>query len=123
MNEAERQLEALLGGIGAEVPQFPPNSRYHAIPLARMTVPDGREIVYLRRRFIPPPEEFSTLQEHRVVQGDRLDTLAATYLGDPEAFWRLCDANGALRPEELLDVPGHRLRITLPAGIKGPTDA
>lgn len=123
MNEPEKQLEALLAGTGTEVPQFPPNSRYHAIPLARVTAPDGREIVYLRRRFIPAPEQFTTLQEHRVVQGDRLDTLAATYLGDPEAFWQLCDANGALRPEELLELPGRRLRITLPAGIRGADDA
>lgn len=121
MNEAEKQLELLLSGAGTEIPQFPPNSRYHAVPLARMAMPDGRELVYLRRRFIPAPEEFTTLQEHRVVQGERLDTLAATYLGDPEAFWRLCDANGALRPEELLEV-GRRLRITLPPGIKGASD-
>lgn len=123
MNEAEKQLDALLGGTGTEVPQFPPNSRYRTTPLARMIAPDGREIVYLRRRFVPPPEQFATLREHSVVQGDRLDLLAATYLGDPEVFWQLCDANGAIRPDELLESVGHRLRITLPAGISASTDA
>lgn len=123
MNEAEKQLEALLAGTGTEVPQFPPNSRYHTTALARMTAPDGREMVYLRRRFVPPPEQFATLREHSVVQGDRLDSLAATYLGDPEVFWQLCDANGAIRPDELLEVVGRRLRITLPAGIPGTGDA
>ena len=33
-------------------------------------------------------------------QVDRLDVMAAQYLGDPELFWRICDANGAMRPEE-----------------------
>jgi hypothetical protein len=33
--------------------------------------------------------------------------------------WRLCDANGAMRPDELTETPGRRLRITLPEGIPG----
>ena len=53
---------------------------------------------YLRRRFVPPPERFALLQAARGRAGDRLDNLAAKYLGDPEQFWRLCDANGAMRP-------------------------
>jgi hypothetical protein len=57
------------------------------------------------------------LQEHRVQQADRLDNIAARYLGDPEQFWRLCDANGVLRPEALIETIGNRIRITLPEGI------
>jgi hypothetical protein len=53
---------------------------------------DGRPIAYLRRRFIPQPEQFSLLMEHTVVQGDRLDNVVAQYLGDPEQFWRVADA-------------------------------
>ena len=52
-------------------------------------------------------------------QGDRLDNLAARYLGDPEQFWRLCDANGAMRPDELTQTSARRLRITLPEGVPG----
>ena len=59
------------------------------------------------------------LQEHTVSQGDRLDNLAAQYLGDPEQFWRLCDANAAMHPEELTQDIGRPLRITLPEGIPG----
>ena len=59
------------------------------------------------------------LQEHTSSQGERLDNIAAQYLGDPEQFWRLCDANGALRPGELTETVGRRLRITLPEGIPG----
>ena len=72
---------------------------------------------------MPPPERFALLQEHTVSQGDRLDNLAAQYLGDPEQFWRLCDANGAMRPEELTETVGRRLRITLPEGIPGRPNA
>ena len=40
-------------------------------------------------------------------------------MGDPEAFWRIADANSALRPQDLTRTPGRRLRITLPEGIPG----
>ena len=98
---------------------FPVNSRYHGIGTATVTTTDGRTLVCVRRRFVPPAERFALLQEHLVTQGDRLDNLAASYLGDPELFWRLCDANTAMRPEELTDVIGRVLRITLPEGIPG----
>ncbi len=111
-------LQALLQGP-AKPSQFPPTSRYHGIDTATLTAPDGTTIAYLLRRFVPPPDRFALLQEHTVVEGDRLDNLAAKYVGDPEQFWRLCDANGALRPEELTEIVGRILRITLPEGIPG----
>jgi hypothetical protein len=101
---------------------FPPSSRYHGLGTNVLSTPDGRSIAYVRRRFVPPPERFATLQEHAVVDGDRLDNLAYRYLGDPEQYWRLCDANGALRPAALTEVVGRRLRITLPEGVQGPTN-
>ena len=54
-----------------------------------------------------------------MTEGERLDNIAAQYLGDPEQFWRICDANGAMRPDELTETVGRRLRITLPEGIPG----
>lgn len=102
---------------------FPPTSRYHNIQTATLESRDGRTWVYLRRRFVPPPERFALLQEHVVVQGDRLDNITARYLGDPEQFWRVCDANGAMRPDELTETIGRRLRITLPEGIPGAPNA
>lgn len=98
---------------------FPITSRYYNIERVEQETPDGRKIVYLRRRFVPPPERFDLLQEHSVAEGDRLDNIAAAYLGDPEQFWRLCDANNAIRPDELTDEVGRKLRITLPEGIPG----
>jgi hypothetical protein len=122
MNEALKQLEALLSQSATAVPRFPPNSRYHTTPTATLVTADRREITYLRRRFVPHPELFATLREHFVLQGDRLDRLAAEHLGDPEIYYRLCDANRAIRPNELTDTAGRRLRITLPEGVPGSSD-
>ncbi|MEO7701263.1 MAG: LysM domain-containing protein [Opitutus sp.] len=102
--------------------KFPNTSRYSGIQMgALISAVDGRAIPYLRRRLVPAPERFALLQEHSVVEGDRLDNLTAHYLGDPEQFWRLCDANGAVRPDELTDTVGKSIRITLPEGIPGST--
>ena len=98
---------------------YPLNSRYHALDTTTRNLPDGREQVYLKRRWVPQPERFVLLQTHPVVAGDRLDNLAARYLGDPEQFWRICDANRALDPEALTERAGRVLRITLPEGITG----
>jgi hypothetical protein len=98
---------------------FPAKSRYYNFETATIEGSDGRTIIYLERRFVPSPENFTLLQEHLVVQGDRLDNITARYLGDPEQFWRICDANGAMRPDELTETIGRRLRITLPEGIPG----
>jgi hypothetical protein len=108
-------LQAILK-YTARTTLFPASSRYNGIDTAKMGA-DGRTIIYLRRRFVPPLENFALLQEHTVTQEDRLDNLASRYLGDPEQFWRLCDANAAMRPDELTEKIGKRLRITLPEGI------
>jgi hypothetical protein len=94
-------------------------SRYYSIETAKLENAEGKTFVYLRRRFIPPPERFALLQEHMVQQGERLDNITAIYLGDPEQFWRVCDANRAMRPDELTETIGRKLRITLPEGIPG----
>lgn len=102
---------------------FPLTSRYYNLGTLTITAPDGRTVIYLKRRFVPPPERFSLLQEHSVVEGDRLDNITARYMGDPEQFWRICDANRAMRPDELTEEIGRRLRITLPEGIPGLPNA
>jgi hypothetical protein len=102
---------------------FSITSRYYGLATVTIERPDGEKIVYVRRRFVPPPERFELLQEHTVTQGERLDNITAQYLGDPEQFWRICDANGAIRPDELTETIGRRLRITLPEGIPGTPNA
>ena len=116
-------LQQLLAPASLKATLYPINSRYHGIDTTSLQAPDGRTIAYLRRRFVPQPESFALLQEHTVIQGDRLDNIAARYFGDPEQFWRICDANRAIRPEELTETPGRKLRITLPEGIPGTTSA
>jgi hypothetical protein len=115
-------LQALLQGP-AKPTLFPPNSRYAGIDTGTLTTVAGNTIVYVRRRFVPPPERFALLQEYTVVEGDRLDNLAAKFVGDPEQFWQICDANAAMRPEELTEIVGRILRITLPEGIPGTPNA
>jgi hypothetical protein len=109
-----QQLLALAGAAS----RFPATSRYSGVEAAAYTGADGRTVAYLRRRFVPGPERFSLLLEHRVAQGERLDVITARHLGDPEQFWRLADANAALHPAEL-EEEGRTLRVTLPEGIPG----
>jgi len=117
-------LKKLLQPNSLKTSQFAPNSRYYGIETAvfEITGDKGKEsksIIYVLRRFIPPEENFSQVQEHTVKQGERSDNLAAQYHNDPEKFWLLCDANGVMRPEELTETIGKKLRITLPEGISG----
>lgn len=86
-------------------------SRYESIPNAELTTPDGRTIRYKRVRFIP---ETKGTFAHRVIDGDRLDLIAYKSYKDSEQFWRICDANTALLPEELVEEPGRRLLIPVP---------
>jgi len=100
---------------------FPPTSRYNTIETATLAIDGGPEgpleIIYLKRRFVPPGERFALLQEHTVEAGDRLDNITARYLGDPLQFWRICDANNTMDPFDLTAEIGRRLRITLPEGM------
>jgi hypothetical protein len=123
MNDPMQALQAMLQAGGSDSAEFPPNSRYYGIGTAKLTTAVGRTVVFLKRRFVPAPEEFSLIQEHSVIQGDRLDNVTVKYLGDPEQFWRLCDANGAIRPDELTETIGNKVRITLPQGIPGSKNA
>ena len=112
-------LQVLFQSSPLNATLFLPNSRYHGVPTATLEMPDGRTVVHLRRRLIPPPERFAVLYEHTVTQNERLDGIAQRYFGDPELYWRICDANVGFRPNDLTDRIGRRLKITLPEGIPG----
>jgi hypothetical protein len=118
MSDPNAALQQLLQPNSLSQTLFPPTSRYNGLALASITQPDGTTVAYVRRRFIPPPESYAPIGEHAITQGERLDIIAARYLGDPELFWRICDANAALVPEEL-EQEGRIVRITLPAGVAG----
>ncbi len=107
----------MLMGIGSEQASFPSNSRYHNVGTKKLEMDSGRTVKYLERRFVPRPENLVPLHVHRLKEGDRLDRIAVEYLGDPTLFWRICDANLALRPDELLNPVHSTLLIALPEGL------
>lgn len=100
---------------------FPTDSRYYQSATLQYTAPNGQVIAYLARRFAPQPgtPNYATVAQHTVKRGDRLDLIAAKYLGDPLMFWLLCDANGAIRPNSLIATPGTVVAITMPQGVPG----
>jgi nucleoid-associated protein YgaU len=92
---------------------FESNSRYAQIENAVLTTENGQVIRYKKRRFLPDGEKMPLLQEVTVTAGDRLDLIANRVLGDPEQFWRICDANNAMYPFDLTSKPGNVLRVAL----------
>lgn len=97
---------------------FPSNSRYYGSETASYETSTGATVTYILRRFLPASDGLTQVQEHSVRDGDRPDNLASQYFGDPELFWRLCDANEVMHPNELIETVGRKLRITLPEGFK-----
>jgi hypothetical protein len=116
---AARRLADLLSQSATTVPPFGPSSRYYPIALATVLDADGNPIRYVKRRFLPDPDALVQIGEHVVSPDSRLDRIAADTLQDPELFWRICDANRCLHPDELTARVGRRLRIALPEGIPG----
>ena len=93
---------------------FQPTSRYADLETAAFALPGGRVVTYKRRRFLPQGAEMPLLVEVVVTEGDRLDLIAARTLGDPEQFWRVCDANNATDPFDLTAEVGTVLRVPIP---------
>ncbi|GLZ48204.1 hypothetical protein Acsp06_43890 [Actinomycetospora sp. NBRC 106375] len=94
--------------------------RYAGLDTGVASVPlasgGSREVRYVRRRPLPPPDSLVVLARHRVLDGDRLDLIAARYYGDPTASWRIAEANTAFDPDALTgpDAVGSVLVIPVP---------
>lgn len=114
MDNGLAALVQAAAGTGAPVN---PSSRYYGNAVEQMTAPDGTVVAYLSRRIIPRATVYTQTQNYSVVAGDRLDNLAARFLGDPLLFWMICDANGAENPDTLTAEPGRALQIPLVSGI------
>jgi hypothetical protein len=83
-------------------------SRYAKVEDATITTAEGREVTYKKTRFIPPTVgRFG----HVLNEGERLDHIAWRYYRDAERFWRICDANAALWPDDLLDEAGQTIVV------------
>jgi hypothetical protein len=85
---------------------FEPRSRYAKTQTYETTDRRGRTVKVVA---VPPAPRQTSLGVHRMRQGQRLDHLAAQYLGEPTAFWRICEQNGALHAEVLSEA--HAIEI------------
>ena len=82
---------------------FSANSRYAKQALYTATTPDGRQFQAVT---LPLPPQAVVLSGFYVrPAGERLDFVAARFLGDPTAFWKLCDANNTPVPDALAARP------------------
>jgi len=93
---------------------FDYTSRYFSLETGTLIINDREAITYKRRRFLPQGEAIPLLVEYQVKQDDRLDMITARTLGDPEQFWRICDANNTMNPIDLTAEPGRTIRIPVP---------
>jgi hypothetical protein len=75
-------------------------SRYEKTPQASIRDACGRVINYKTTRYIP---DTPALVGHLVTADERLDHIAWQHFRDAERFWRICDANRALWPDDLLE--------------------
>lgn len=89
---------------------FAPGSRYARVGQATVIDAQGRPRPYVLLRTFPP--DAAAVQTHTFAAGERLDLIAASAYGDPGQFWRICDANRAVRPDDL-EHPGLRLSIPI----------
>lgn len=114
MDKAVQSMVQSAAGTGGPTN---PNSRYYGFTVEFFTRPDGTQVAYLQRRIIPQPSIYTGLQSYVVIDGDRLDNLAAKFLGDPLLYWMICDANGATDPDELTAQVGRTIQIPLSSAI------
>jgi hypothetical protein len=83
-------------------------SRYANVADAVLETADGRQLRYKKTRFIP---ETHARFGHAVDESERLDHIAWRYYRDPERFWRICDANRVLWPDDLVAEPGRTIAV------------
>ena len=114
-------LQALIQ-MGVVPPvNFPTDSRYYRYPTLQYTCArrHGDHLPGAALRAAAGRAELCHRRAAHGRQGDRLDLIAAKYLGDPLMFWLICDANGAIAPDDLVATPGRVLDITTPQGVPG----
>lgn len=109
-------LSALITSAAGNGGPTNPSSRYYGSLVQQFALPDGTPVTYLARRIIPQPSSYVSTQTYVIVDGDRLDNLAARFLGDPLLYWTICDANNATDPDELTAQAGRTIVIPIAAG-------
>lgn len=78
------------------------NSRYAKFAKVEETTDAmGRKVLTMGVARVPAQKE---LGEHIRRDGQRLDHLASYYLKDASAYWRICEMNDVLLPDQLAEV-------------------
>jgi hypothetical protein len=83
-------------------------SRYENVATDSITNTQGQVIRFKKVRFIPDTPARAAVV---VSQGERLDHIAQRIYQDSESFWRICDANLALWPPDLVAEPGRIIKV------------
>jgi len=92
-------------------------SCYYGAAIRQITLPDGTPVAFLARRILPQPTIYLSVQNYVVAENDRIDNLAARFLGDPLLYWMICDANGVTDPDELTVQAGRSILIPLASAV------
>lgn len=87
---------------------FGTKSRYAKADMLIVTDSRGRSVTAVMPPDVP---DQPLLGYHVLRQGERIEHLAARYIGDPDGFWRICFINGVMFAEQLTEaaevaVPG-----------------
>jgi nucleoid-associated protein YgaU len=114
MDSALAALITSAAGTGAPTN---PSSRYYGAAVESFSLANGTPVMYLARRIIPQAANYSSTQTYVISDGDRLDNLAAQFLGDPILYWMICDANVTTDPDELTAQAGRQIAIPIPASL------
>ena len=102
---------------------YAPNSRYYSLIIRERTNADGVTEAFVARRIIPAMARYRALDRHRTDGDERIENLSADYLGDPELYWRICDANGDEDPGMATQPISRLITIPLPLEIADDGDA
>ncbi|MFC8095402.1 hypothetical protein [Streptomyces sp. NPDC057301] len=89
---------------------FEPPSRYATVETYNVPDHRGRLVEVVA---VPPAPATPSAGIHRTRQGERLDHLAARYLGDATLWWRIAERNdvmltAALAEAREIDIPVRR---------------
>ena len=113
----DKALASLIAGAAGTGATTNPNSRYYGAAVESTVLPGGTAVSYLARRIIPQPDTYSSTKSYVIVDGDRLDNLAAKFLGDPTLYWMICDVNGATDPDDLTAQVGATILIPIASNL------